>query len=116
MTPRLIAFALLAGAACLAGCGRTGDLERPAPMFGGQPQAAQDDRPAMTAEARARADAARSDPDAETPQSVQELRRMQGAPAPSRADPIPGANPDPNGAPPQGAIPDPYNYPQSGPG
>ena len=117
MTPRLIALTLLMGGACLAGCGRTGDLERPAPMFGGQPQASDDSRPGMTAEARARSDAARSNPEAETPQSVQELRRMQGtAPAPPRSDPIPGSNPDPNGAPPPGAIPDPYNHPQNDPG
>jgi hypothetical protein len=117
MSPRLIALALLMGGATLAGCGRTGELERPAPLFGGQPQTSQDTRTSMSAEARARSDAARSNPDEATPQSVQDLRRMQGGDiAPARAEPIPGAPPDPSAAPPQGAIPDPYNHPETSPG
>lgn len=117
MTPRLTALALLMGGACLAGCGNTGELERPAPMFGSAPTDSADTRTSQSAEARARSDAARSNPEPETPQSVQELRRMEGADiTPQRADPIPGANPDPSGAPPPGAIPDPYNYPGQSPG
>ena len=108
MTPRLTLLALAGATLALAGCGRTGELERPAPMFGSPAPAAASS--SMTAEQRARMDAERSGDVDETPQSVQELRR-QAEINPPRSQPIPGANPDPNAAQPPGAIPDPYNYP-----
>ena len=66
----------------------------------------------MTAEQRARMDAERSGDIDETPQSVQDLRRMQGGDInPSRSQPIPGANPDPNAAQPPGRHPGPVQLP-----
>ena len=123
MTPRLtllvLAGAGLALAGSLAGCGRTGELERPAPMFGQTAQVSPDTQSSLTAEQRARMDAERSNEseEEEVPQSVQELRRVQGGDInPARSQPIPGAIPDPNGAQPPGAIPDPYNSPAESPG
>jgi hypothetical protein len=117
MTPRLTLLALAGAGLALVGCGRTGELQRPAPMFGAPAPASASTQSSMTAEQRARMDAQRSGDDPETPQSVQDLRRMQGGDInPARSEPIPGANPDPNGAQPPGALPDPYNYPNESPG
>lgn len=118
MTPRLTFLALAAAGLALAGCGRTGELERPAPMFGPPAAASASAQSSLTAEQRAKMDAERSGgADTETPQSVQELRRMQGGDInPPRSQPIGGANPDPNGAAPPGVLPDPYNYPTDSPG
>jgi hypothetical protein len=93
MNPRLLAAALLAGAAVLAGCGKSSELERPAPMFGHPQPASADMTTRQQAQARARADAAAS-ADAQAgaaPQSIEELR--------SHNQPIP---PEP-----QGSVPDP---------
>jgi predicted small lipoprotein YifL len=58
LRPLIIALALV-GAASLAGCGKTGELERPAPLFGGQAKADYDAQKAADAAAKARDAAAR---------------------------------------------------------
>ena len=74
MSPRLVILAMIAGAAVLAGCGKTADLDRPAPMFGHPTDEAPMTKTREAAAARARADAAKAAPDDHAPQSIQELR------------------------------------------
>ena len=52
-------IALFFGATALAGCGKTGELEQPAPMFGAHAKADYAAKKKAEAEARAREDAAR---------------------------------------------------------
>jgi hypothetical protein len=89
---------LIASAGALGACGKTGELKRPAPMFG-HPRAATDDqnrqgqdpsRPIRTVDPR---DAARN------------------TPVPPRDDPIQGQSPDPMGVAPPTAMPNPYARP-----
>lgn len=105
------ALALLAAAGMLVGCGKQGELDRPAPLIGkaqagpGQAKLTRD-----AAAARARGDgAANSDPPA--PQSVDEVRN-QGLPT-QRERPIPGVSQGPNSPGPPGVLPDPVPRPGS---
>jgi predicted small lipoprotein YifL len=50
---RPLLIALLFASAALAGCGKTGDLEQPAPLFGAKAKADYDSRRAEAAAARA---------------------------------------------------------------
>ena len=60
MTSRpLIMMALLASATALSACGKTGELQQPAPLFGAEAKADYDAKQAAEAEARA---ARRADP------------------------------------------------------
>ena len=87
------AIALLASLS-LAGCGKLGDLEQPAPMFGAQAKADyQAQRRAQDA-ARARAQAART-PEAEQNGNTPDPNALPLHIAPT-APPIPGRT-DPNG-------------------
>jgi len=93
---------LLAAAAAfaLSGCGKQGDLERPAPLWGAK--RAQYEAEQRAAAARAReSEAHRRGPD-EPSQPVM----------PARSAPMPGAKSDPNPSAPPGALPDPYARPQ----
>jgi hypothetical protein len=95
MTPRPLALSVLAALA-LTGCGKLGDLERPAPMFG-------------------RAPSGQSATDARDPsRSVKTIdpRDESTSTAPPRTMPLDSAPPSPNDIPPQGALPDPYARPQ----
>ena len=78
MTSRSLAALALAGlaaAALLAGCGRQGELERPAPLFGKASQPSPDALRRQQAAQRAYAEGqARADPQA--PQSVDEVRSL----------------------------------------
>ena len=56
---RLGLIALLFGAAALTGCGKTGELEQPAPLFGAHAKADYAAKKKAEAEERARQDAAR---------------------------------------------------------
>jgi hypothetical protein len=114
----LIIAAVLAGSAALAGCGKSADLERPAPMFGNPQPPSEQTISRQDAEARARFDAARSnEADAGgAPQSIQELRNRNQPVPPQREDGIhdvTGFNPGQSQ--PQGSIPDPYGHPSSTP-
>lgn len=118
MNPRLMAAALLAGAACLAGCGKSSELARPAPMFGHPQPTSAELTGRQQAQARARADAAATaDSEAgSAPQSIEELRSHNQPVSPQREDnnrDITGFNPGQSH--PQGSIPDPYGHPSSTP-
>jgi hypothetical protein len=84
-------------AAALAGCGKTGELERPAPLFGRAPAAgAQANRTNQTAR----------------PVETIDPRDQILNPAPPRTAPISGQSPNPTNVAPQGVLPDPYANPQ----
>lgn len=93
LLPRLLMGAALLATPLLSGCGKLGDLERPAPMFGDAAKARYE------AEKRA---AAVSGNDANRP-AVAGTNRDNIDPAAtdatSRQAPIPGTNPDPFGGP-----------------
>jgi hypothetical protein len=93
----LAGAAALAGA--LAGCGKVGELQRPAPLFGRAPAGA----------AQAQAQPAQ---DASSPVRTIDPRSEFLNPAPSRSVEIPGQSPDPIAPGPQGALPDPYANPR----
>jgi hypothetical protein len=90
------AAALAAG---LAGCGKMGDLQRPAPMFGRAP--------AGNAQAQAGAQE-----DASRPVRTIDPRDEIHDPSPSRTVQVPGMAPDPTAPGPQGVLPDPYANPR----
>ncbi len=104
MVRTALALAALAAAASLCACGRQGQLERPAPLFGGPaspPRAWATDRDADAA--RARADGARTD-GPRAPQSVGEVRDAGLSTAAISAAPHAPPNPD---TPAAGAAPAP---------
>ena len=106
MNKKMLAISLLLGGVALAGCGRMGDLERPAPMWSG----------AGSTAARATVDTPPVGDEETT--GVQTTPNRQGAedlsthPAPPRTLPIPGQGSDPFQVAPQGSLPDPYANPQ----
>ena len=89
-------IALFFGAATLSGCGKTGELEQPAPMFGAQAKADYAAKKKAEAEQRAREDAA---------------RKAQPAPASVVEDPT---NRPLTQAPYAPAIPNPTGNPRAG--
>jgi len=95
----LAAFAALA--AGLAACGKTGELQRPGPLFGqGRSTTAQADEQVRQAQ------------DPSRPVNTVDPRDAAIDPAPSRTIPIPGQSPDPFRSGPQGNLPDPYANPR----
>lgn len=89
---------LLLSATALAGCGKMGQLDRPAPLFGRTP----------TAEATGATPAE----DVETVRTIDPRERRNVQPnLPARTDPIQNTR-DPTGKAPQGALPDPFHYPE----
>jgi hypothetical protein len=91
----------LAGAAALcalvAGCGKTGELQRPAPLFG---------------MATTNAPPATDENDPSRPVNTIDPRNTLDNPGPSRTTEIPGQAPNPIAPGPQGALPDPYANPR----
>jgi uncharacterized protein YceK len=89
--------ALVAGAAVLSGCGKTGELEQPAPLYGAQAKADYDAKRAAAGAARAHdAEARRASPHG-TPLDPTNQPPTQAPYAP----PLPGRT-DPFGGPPAG--------------
>jgi len=104
----LIGCAVVA-AAPLAACGKQGELERPAPMWGARARAEY--------EAQQREQADRKAREAQGNQIESLPDEGAGAvpntnPAPPRTQPLPGARQDPFTPAPQGVLPDPYARPQ----
>ena len=93
---RLGMIAFFFGAVSLSGCGKTGELEQPAPLFGAQAKADYAAKKKAEAEARAREDAA---------------RKAQPAPASVVEDPT---NQPLTQAPYTPAIPNPTGNPRAG--
>ncbi len=95
-------LALTALAAALAGCGKSGELQRPGPLFG-------------QARATQNAPGAANGPgsqDPTRPVSTVDPRDEINNPAPSRTVQTPGVAPDPTAPGPQGSLPDPYANPR----
>ena len=103
MSRRTAALTLsgLALAAALAGCGQTGELQRPPPLFG---QARAEPPPPVDEETGRR--------DASQPLRTIDPRSQNLDPSPPRVNPLLGQNPDPAGPGPQGAMGSPYADPQ----
>jgi hypothetical protein len=92
---------LIAAAAALAACGKTGELKRPAPLFGHAGKTPPADR------------AHRQGEDPSNPVRTVDPRDMgRDAPVPPRVDPIRGQGPDPTGVAPPTNLPDPYSRPE----
>jgi hypothetical protein len=93
--------AVVALAAGLAGCGKTGELQRPGPLFGqGRSTTKQADEQVRQAQ------------DPSRPVNTVDPRDAAIDPAPSRTIPIPGQSPNPTRTGPQGNLPDPYANPR----
>ena len=107
---RLGLIALFFGATALAGCGKTGELEQPAPLFGAQAKADYAAKKKADAEERARQDAVRKAQPApatvvEDPTNTQ-LTQAPYAPA------IPNPTGNPRGGAPASALGNPGTTPQ----
>ena len=99
---RVLTLASLAAAAvALAGCGKTGELQRPGPLFG-QGRNTTKDADEQVRQAQ----------DPSRPVNTVDPRNQITDPAPSRTIPIDGQSPDPTAPGPQGALPDPYANPR----
>jgi len=111
MNAKLPALALVAlGALALAGCGKQGELERPAPLIGHGVQPNAETRDRQEAAARAREDAGPTG-GKQAPQSADEVRNAdnQLPPPPVMGTPVPSAPAGPNPQPPSGGLPDPLH-------
>jgi hypothetical protein len=114
MIPRMMIPAVVIACLGLAACGKQGQLDRPAPLFGAKAKAEY--------EAQRRA-AARASSDTPSGSSQTNGDYSQGADggskdpalAPIRSNPIPGATPDPFGSRTEGVLPDPYADPTRSP-
>lgn len=108
LTLTLAVGSVLIGGALLGGCGKTGNLEQPAPMFGQQAKAQYAADKKAQADAQARRNAARkaqqSGPIVDDPDS-------QPAPQGPYNPPNPGHNSDPFQTGPQGSLPQPGTAP-----
>jgi hypothetical protein len=92
---------LIAASAILAGCGKSGALERPGPLFGqGRSTTRQAD------------EATRQAQDPNRPVDTIDPRDNQTDPAPPRTLPIPGSGQDPFAQPPPTNMPNPYANPR----
>jgi hypothetical protein len=101
MSRRLVIIAsalILAGG--LAGCGKVGQLERPAPMFGHKHRAA------------TTTDGARQPQDPTRPVETVDPRDRSTDSLPQREAPIPGTSQGASGVAPPTALPDPYARPR----
>jgi len=112
MIARYSALTLAALAAlALAGCGKQGELARPAPLIGHGTEANASTRARLAAEADARQNAGKiADPQA--PQSADEVRndgQQLPPPPPLKGSDIAGTAPPPNPSPPPGGLPDPMH-------
>ena len=108
MTPRLILAALFFSSVALSGCGKVGELEQPAPLFGAKAKADYEAKKRAEADAKAKAKKDNSEP---TTPNVPDPNHPPLTQAPY-ATPMPGAGNSPFGTVPQGALPSPGTSPQ----
>ena len=113
MIAKVSALTLAAlGALALAGCGKQGELERPAPLIGHGVQPNAETRDRQEAAARAREDAGPTS-GKQAPQSEDEVRgednQLPPPPPPVMGTPVPGQPAGPNPQPPPGGLPDPLH-------
>ncbi len=104
-TTTALTLAALA-ALTLAGCGKQGQLERPAPLIGNGTRADAATRARQAAEADARQQAGRN-PDPQAPQSADEVRNdgaLLPPPPPLKGSRIAGTQEGPNAQPPPGGL------------
>jgi hypothetical protein len=95
----LLGLMLASAAGALAACGKTGELERPAPLFGKAHGAPADQ-------------AKRQGQDPSQPITTVDPRdAARNSPVPARDDPIQGQSPDPMGVAPPTNMPNPYARP-----
>jgi hypothetical protein len=99
---RVLALTGLAlASAALVGCGKTGELQRPGPLFG-QGRNTTKDADEQTRQAQ----------DPSRPVNTVDPRDATIDPAPPRTVPLGGQSPNPTAPGPQGAPPDPYANPR----
>jgi hypothetical protein len=92
---------LAAFAVALAGCGKTGELQRPGPLFGqGRSTTKEADEQVRQAQ------------DPSRPVNTVDPRDQAIDPAPPRTIPLQGTSPDPMKSGPPTAFPDPYSNPR----
>jgi hypothetical protein len=108
MTARPLILILFLSSAALAGCGKTGLLEQPAPMFGAQAKANYAAQKQADADAKARAAAAKK---AQSTAPIVDDPDSQPAPTGPYNPPNPGHASDPFAPAPQGALPNPGTSP-----
>ncbi|MDB5459299.1 MAG: hypothetical protein JWO72_1040 [Caulobacteraceae bacterium] len=119
MTPRILIPAAVIAALSLSGlaaCGKQGNLERPAPLFGAKARAEYEAqrRAAARAGGDAAADSGTSQTNGDYSQDA-DGGSKDPALAPIRSNPIPGAPLDPFGSRSGGVLPDPYADPTRAP-
>ena len=108
MICRLIPAVLFASSLALAGCGKVGELEQPAPLFGAKAKADYEAKKRAEADAKAKEKKDNSQP---TSPNVQDPNHPPLTQAPYTT-PMPGAGNNPFGTVPQGSLPNPGNGPQ----
>ena len=97
---------LLACALALAACGKVGNLDQPAPLYGEKAKAKYEAQQKAAAEAKAKKES-----DEPEPLPDQQYDPSKDV-ANQRAAPVPGTNPDPSGPAQPGVLPDPFTHPQ----
>jgi hypothetical protein len=108
MTARPLIIAVLLSAAALSACGKTGELEQPAPLFGEHAKADYAAKKRADAAARAREAAAKKAQPRAPVVGDPTAGPMPNAPySPS----IPGSGPNPFSGSPQGVLPNPGTAP-----
>ncbi len=93
-------------AVALCGCGKVGNLDQPAPLYGEKAKTDYQAKKQAAAAAKAKKQNDEPDPIPDKPYDPTEGLANQ------RALPVPGTNPDPSRPAPPGVLPDPFNYPQ----
>jgi hypothetical protein len=108
MSARPLIIALVFASATLSGCGKTGLLDQPAPLFGSVAKAQYTAQKKDEADAKARAGAAKK---AQQTGPIVDDPDSQPAPTGPYAPPNPGHISDPFAQGPQGALPTPGTSP-----
>jgi|GEM_PF-477565 len=119
MNSRLLILGLTTVAVALSACGRQGDLERPAPLFGERAKAQYEANKAAKAAGEELDKDGNAKPNAsgqdnagdDTDVVAPPVDDATTTPLPQRSAPITGTSPDPFGSGPQGALPNPYQNP-----